>query len=215
MPGVPLTLVLTLSVSAISVRTEFFYTTRCDLPIYERAKLALALKPLIGKEAKNVSKKDAHEYIGGYTIMSDSSGHDDLSPYFGDGAWQMSEDEADLTDLFYRTCFNGNTFIPVPIGPVIATSDEIDDPHDLMVRESETGRLVGVGSTEGLLMHFDETIEFISSFITLKPGDMISSSSVTYDGYKHWDSHEEGFYIDLEIEKIGKLRMNIVDKRGV
>ncbi|MBT3320273.1 MAG: fumarylacetoacetate hydrolase family protein [Clostridia bacterium] len=174
----------------------------------------IELVAVIGKEARNVSKKHAYEYIGGYTIMSDSSGHDDSSPYFGDGAWQTSEEQEDITDLFYRSCFNGNTLMPVPIGPVIATSDEIDDPHDLMVRESETGRLVGVGSTEGLLMHFDETVEFISSFITLKPGDMISSSSVTYDGYKHWDSHEPGFYIDLEIEKIGRLRMNIVDERG-
>lgn len=83
-----------------------------------------------------------------------------------------------------------------------------------MIRESEKDRLVGVGCTEGLLIYFDEIIEYISSYITLKPGDMISSSSITYDGYKHWDSHGKGSYIEVDQEKIGKLRMSIVDLRG-
>ena len=119
-----------------------------------------------------------------------------------------------VIDHFYRTNFNGNSLLPVPIGPYITTSEEVGDPHKLMVRESEKGRLVAHSSTEGLLMFFDEIIAYISTFITLKPGDMVSSSSISYDGYKHWESHDKDFYIDLEIEKVGKLRMLIDDRRG-
>ncbi len=169
---------------------------------------------VIGKQAKDVKKEEAFDYIGGYTLMIDHSGYHDRSPFYRDGMWKMDEDDMELIDHFYRTNYNGNAHFPLPIGPYITTSDEIEDPHGIASREEESGRLVSVGSSEGMLIYFDEVVSYISSYMTLQPGDMISSSSISYDGYQHWDSHGDGSYVQVSMEGIGELRMNIIDNRG-
>lgn len=63
----------------------------------------IELIAVIGKQASHVDKKDAYKYIGGYTIMIDQSGHDDKSPFYGDGAWKMEEEDMEIMDHFYRT----------------------------------------------------------------------------------------------------------------
>ena len=169
---------------------------------------------VIGKQAKDVKKEEAFDYIGGYTLMIDHSGYHERSPFYRDGMWKMDEDSMEIIDHFYRTNYNGNALFPLPIGPYITTSDEIDDPHAIASREEESDRLVSVGSSEGMLIHFDEVVSYISSYMTLKPGDMISSSSISYDSYQHWDSHEPGSYVQVSMEGMGELRMNIIDNRG-
>lgn len=169
---------------------------------------------VIGKTAKNVKKEEALNYIGGYTLMIDHPGHHKRSPFYRDGMWKMDEDDMEIIDHFYRTNFNGNAEFPMPIGPYITTSDEVAEPHNLLSREEENGRLISVGSSEGMLIYFDEALSYISRYMTLRPGDMISSSSISYDGYFHWDSHEEGSYVEVSMQTLGSLRMNIVDKRG-
>ncbi len=169
---------------------------------------------VISKEASHVDIKDAYQYIGGYTVLIDHFSQHKSSPFHKEDMWKMEASEMDVMDYFYKQCNNGNAILPIPIGPVITTSDEISNPNRLSARESENNRMVSVASTEGVLHGFDEVIAYVSRFITLKPGDMISCSSLTYDGYRHWDHYEEGSYVEVEIEKIGKLRMNIIDERG-
>lgn len=169
---------------------------------------------IIGKTAKNIEKEEAFSYIGGYTLMIDHPGYHRRSPFYRDGMWKMEENDMEIIDHFYRTNFHNNAEFPMPIGPYITTSDEVPEPHNLLSREEENGRLVSVGSSEGMLIYFDEALSYISRYMTLRPGDMISSSSISYDGYKHWDSHEEGSYVEVSMQTLGSLRMNIVDKRG-
>ena len=169
---------------------------------------------VIGRQARNVSKEEALSFVGGYTLMIDHSGYHKRSPFYRDGMWKMEEGDMELIDHFYRTNYNGNAYFPLPIGPYITTSDEVADPHRIASREEEKQRLVSVGSSEGMLIKFDEAISYISSYMTLRPGDMISSSSISYDGYKHWDSHEDGSFVQVSMDGIGTLRMNIVDERG-
>ncbi|NQT57745.1 MAG: fumarylacetoacetate hydrolase family protein [Bacteroidetes bacterium] len=174
----------------------------------------IELVAVISKEASHIHQDEAFGYIGGYTILIDHSSAHKKSPFYRNDLWKMDVPDMEIVDHFYKECGNGNVFLPVPIGPVITTSDEILDPKSLMVRESEKGRLVSVGSSENLMHGFDELIAYMSRFITLKPGDMLSSSSITFDGYPHWNHYEPESYIQVEIEKIGALRMNILEQRS-
>jgi len=173
----------------------------------------LEIAAVIGRETGGVTQGEALSHVFGYTMMLDHSIRLGDYPFAND--WSMPDSDKQMMDYFYEGCFNGNSACPVPLGPVITTRDEIPDPHALMQTERESGRLVSHISTDSVLITFSEIISYISSFITLRPGDMLSSASIAYDGYPYWDGYlGENAYIEGEIAEIGRLRLYLDDERG-
>lgn len=169
---------------------------------------------VMGKPCHGVSEKDAGQYIFGYTNMLDHSGRYQDFPYAAGNKWGMPDEEKVFADWAYEGCFNGNTQVPTPVGPYIVTKDEVGDPHAQMIEERESGRLVTLGSAAAVCFTFSEMIEYMSSFLTLRPGDMMSSASITYDGFPNWPGrYPENAYIQSTAEKLGTLRLRIRDGR--
>lgn len=168
---------------------------------------------VMGKPCRNVSKEEAYDYVFGYTNMLDHSGRYDKYPYSAENAWGVPDSEKVFADWAYEGCYNGNTQVPQPIGPWIVTKDEVGDPHAQMLEERESGRLVSYGSANAVCFTFAETIEYLSSFLTLKPADMVNSASITYDGYPIYESNPEKAYIEANASKIGTLRLWLKDER--
>jgi len=167
---------------------------------------------VIGKQGKNIKLDNAYDHIAGYTILIDHAGN--IEGRMDD--WMVDEEDRVLWDAFFYTGFFGNLVSPHPIGPWI-TIDENINPDNLWVSACEKRnevRIVEKVHSSALLFSFSETISFLSTFVTLKPGDMISSGSIGYDSYPHWDYYPDGSYIEVEAENIGTLRMNINDIRG-
>ena len=106
---------------------------------------------IIGRRAKNVKKEDAMSYVFGYTNFNDVSARDFQ---FADGQWQRG-----------KSC---DTF--APIGEYIATTDEIEDPHNLKIQFRLNGETLQDSNTKELIFKISELIAFLSESITLETG---------------------------------------------
>jgi 2-keto-4-pentenoate hydratase/2-oxohepta-3-ene-1,7-dioic acid hydratase in catechol pathway len=111
---------------------------------------------VIGKECKEVSKAEAMNYVLGYTVAHDVSARD----------WQLKRNGGQW--------LMGKTFDSYsPLGPAIVTTDELKDPHNLGIRCVLNGVTVQDSNTSQLVFKTEYLIEFLSRYVTLKPGDII------------------------------------------
>ena len=120
----------------------------------------IELAVVIGKTAKNVPKEKALEYIAGYTILNDISSREfqfDISPP--------------------QTTFAKSMDGFCPLGPYLLTNDELKDPQDLELNLWLNGELMQNGNTKDMLFPVNYQIEYISSFTTLEPGDIIATGT--------------------------------------
>ena len=174
---------------------------------------------VMGKPCHGVTEEDVENYIFGYTNMLDHGGG-----YYGpfdkecnipdEEKWVMPEEEKVFCDYAYQGCYNGNTQVPTPIGPYITTKDEVGDPHDQLLEERESGRLVSLGSGKAVIFTINEMVAYTSGFMTLRPGDMLSTASITYDGYPSpTGKYPENAYLQVRTQKLGTLRLCIRDER--
>lgn len=139
---------------------------------------------VISKEAKKVQKNNASDHIGGYTIVNDVTARDLQQK---DGQWTRAK--------------SFDTF--APIGPCIET--ELD-PMNQNISLKLNGEIKQDSNTENMIFDVYELVEFISSIMTLKPGDLIATG--TPPGVGPMNS---GDTVEVEVEGIGMLR-NFVKK---
>lgn len=113
---------------------------------------------VIGKRCRAVTAEEALGYVFGYTVVNDVSARD---LQFGDGQWTRGKS----LDTF------------CPIGPVIATSDELRDPQALRLRLWVNDRLQQDGTTADMIFSVAQIIAHVSRFATLEPGDLITTGT--------------------------------------
>jgi acylpyruvate hydrolase len=116
------------------------------------------LAVVIGRHATAVSVDDALDYVGGYTILNDISVRD----YQLRGSQWLPGKTVDRS---------------TPVGPWIVTSDEIPDPQSLEMRLDVDGEILQQANTARMVFTVAQAIAFISSVMTLEPGDVISTGT--------------------------------------
>ncbi len=148
---------------------------------------------VMGRTARNVSKEEALEYVGGYTILNDVSARD----------FQKRTSQWTIGKSF-------DTF--APIGPVLITADEIPDPHMLDIKLRLNGKEMQSSNTRQLLFTVNDLIEDITSAITLQPGDIISTGTPGGVGMARDPQVllKPGDYIEVEVEGIGILHNPVI-----
>jgi 2-keto-4-pentenoate hydratase/2-oxohepta-3-ene-1,7-dioic acid hydratase in catechol pathway len=114
---------------------------------------------VIGKKASYVEEKDAYSYIAGYILHNDVSERE--FQLERSGTW----DKGKGCDTF------------APLGPYIITPDEIPDPHKLRIWLKLNGKMVQDGTTANLIFNIPFLISYVSQFMTLLPGDIISTGT--------------------------------------
>ncbi len=145
---------------------------------------------IIGKEGKNISLEDSFEYVFGYTILLDMTARDIQAVAKKKGRpWFPSK--------------GFDTFSP--IGPVIVTSDEIDDPHILNIELKLNGQVKQKGNTRDMIFTIDRIINYCSSIVTLEPGDIIATGTPSGVGPVN-----RGDKISATIERIGTLEVGVI-----
>jgi 2-keto-4-pentenoate hydratase/2-oxohepta-3-ene-1,7-dioic acid hydratase in catechol pathway len=160
----------------------------------EKFDYELELAIVIGKQGRNISERDAHKYIAGYTIMNDFSARD----------IQKKEMKVRLGPA------KGKDFATA-IGPVLVTPDEVGDPYNLTMTARVNGEVWSQGNSGSIYHKFEKMIAFASMEETLQPGDLIGSGTVgTGCGLELDRWVKPGDEIELEIEKIGVLRNKVV-----
>ncbi|MCK5450626.1 MAG: fumarylacetoacetate hydrolase family protein [Candidatus Omnitrophica bacterium] len=143
------------------------------------AELAIVIKDTV----KHVTREDALDHVAGYTCLNDVTARDLQKK---DGQWTRSK----TFDTFS------------PIGPWIET--ELD-PSDVAIRSYLNGELKQDSRTSDLIFDVPKLIEFISSIMTLLPGDVISTGTPPDVGFMN-----PGDEIVIEIEGIGRLTNYVV-----
>jgi 2-keto-4-pentenoate hydratase/2-oxohepta-3-ene-1,7-dioic acid hydratase in catechol pathway len=104
------------------------------------------------------------------------------------------------------------------MGPWIVTRDEIPDPHDLRIASYHDDRLVTEDSTANLFYKLPEVIEYISAYLTLLPGDIVSLGTALKSAeggaaVQNIDLNRLGGSTAVEIEGVGRLT-NPVTRAG-
>ena len=157
------------------------------------------LAVIIGKKGKYVSRKDAYNYVFGYTILNDISFRDRQFP--AEQPYGM------------RWVHGKGMDTAAPMGPWIVTKDEIPDPHDLKLSLRVNGEVRQEGYTGDMIFKIDQIMEYLSNGITLKPGDVISTGTPPGVALATGKYLKPGDVIEAEISKIGILRNYVVEEK--
>jgi 2,4-diketo-3-deoxy-L-fuconate hydrolase len=154
------------------------------------------LAVVIGRNAKGVKRKDALNFVAGYTVMNDVSERKLKIKKRTEG---RPRDE-------WFDWLNGkwlDTFAPQ--GPWIVTSDEIRDPQKLEISTFVNDERKQHNSTAQMLYPVAGLIEYISAIITLEPGDLISTGTISGVGASTGTYLKPGDAVKVEITGIGAL----------
>jgi len=142
---------------------------------------------VIGKKASYVSEKEALNHVAGYVL------HNDVS----ERAFQLERSGQWVKG---KSC---DTF--APLGPFIATTDEIKDPNSLDLWLKLNGKLMQNSNTSVFIFNVQEVVSHISQFMTLLPGDIISTGTPFGVGLGLTPPRylKEGDEVELGIEGLG------------
>lgn len=148
---------------------------------------------VIGRRAKQVPEARAADYIAGYTIMNDVSGRD----------WQFHTTQ-------WGAGKNFDTF--GPCGPALVTADEVGDPHVLDVSLVLNGQTMQKSNTRQLIFNVWQTIAYVSTALTLEPGDLIPTGTPGGVGFTRKPPVflKPGDVCRLEIGRLGVLENRCV-----
>lgn len=151
------------------------------------------LAVIIGKHGKRIAKEEAMDYVYGYTVINDISARDCRRA----GQWIVSKGQ--------------DTF--APMGPMLVTKDEIENPHNLNLSLKVNGVEKQNSNTQFMLFNINDLIHDLSTVFTLEPGDIIATG--TPAGVGAGRNPQEfmwpGDVVEATVEGIGTLKNYIVD----
>ncbi|MYK39971.1 MAG: fumarylacetoacetate hydrolase family protein [Gemmatimonadetes bacterium] len=162
------------------------------------------LAVVIGRKTKGVKAKDALRYVAGYTVMNDVSERELVI--------KKRTDSRPRDEWF--DWLNGkwlDTFAPQ--GPWIVTSDEIKDPQVLDISTYINGERKQHNNTGQMLYPVNKIIEYISAIITLEPGDLISTGTISGVGATTGTFMKPGDKVEIEISGIGVLKNSVAKSK--
>ncbi len=125
----------------------------------EKTDWEVELAVVIGKKASYVSEADALDHVAGYVLHND----------YSERAYQLEKEGQWVKG---KSC---DTF--APLGPFIATRDEISDPNNLKLWLTLNGETMQNSSTSDFVFNIQQVVSYISRFMTLLPGDIISTGT--------------------------------------
>lgn len=152
------------------------------------------LAVVIGKRASYVSEADAMNHVAGYSLHNDYSERE--FQLERGGQWVKG-----------KSC---DTF--APLGPFMATRDEIADPHNLKLWLKVNGVMRQNSSTAQMIFNVPQLVSYISQFMTLAPGDIISTGTPPGVGlgFKPPIFLKAGDVVELGIEGLGESKQHAV-----
>lgn len=154
----------------------------------------IELAIIIGDRARNIDASQSMKHIAGYAILNDLS----------ERQWQLERGGQWMKGK------SSDTFAPV--GPWLVTSDEIEDPQTLAMSLDLNGERLQNGSSATMIFPVVELVSYISRFMTLEPGDIISTGTPPGVGLGQKPPFylREGDVMELTISRLGRQRQKTV-----
>lgn len=153
---------------------------------------------VIGKKASYVEEKDAMDYVAGYCLHNDVSEREFQLERAG--SW----DKGKGCDTF------------APTGPFMATKDEIANVHNLRLWLKLNGKILQDSNTDDLIFNIPYLVHYISQFMTLLPGDIVSTGTPAGVGLglKPPVYLKPGDVVELGIDGLGSSKQTAVAYKG-
>lgn len=153
---------------------------------------------IIGRTAVNVSEAEALEYVAGYALMNDGS----------ERAFQR-ERAGGTTKGKSADSFG-------PLGPWLVTADEVGDPQNMRLWTRVNGEARQDGSTSNMVFGFAQLIAYVTEFVSLRPGDVLTTGSPhgVAAGFDPPKWLQPGDVVDMGIDGLGEQRHEIVEFPG-
>ncbi|MBK8502488.1 MAG: fumarylacetoacetate hydrolase family protein [Saprospiraceae bacterium] len=164
----------------------------------EKTDWEVELAIVIGKRANYVSKEDALNYIAGYMV------HNDVS----ERAFQLEHGGQWIKG---KSC---DTF--APLGPWLVTKDEVTDPNNLRLWLKVNGKTLQDSSTSDFVFNTQHLVSYISQYMSLMPGDIISTGTPAGVGLglKPPRFVQPGDVMELSVEGLGVSKQTAVKYQG-
>ena len=152
---------------------------------------------VIGRTCHNVGRREALDFVLGYTCSNDVSARD-WQKQGGGGQWCRGKSFATFCQL----------------GPVLVTPDEIPDPNSLRIRTFLNGSMLQDGNTDDMIFDVPTLIEFLSASTVLQPGTVILTGTPSGVGMARKPPVflQPGDSVTVEIERIGSLTNPVVEE---
>ena len=152
------------------------------------------LAVIIGKKAAYISKETALDFVAGYALHND----------YSERAFQLERGGQWVKGK------SADTF--APLGPFLATTDEVPDPGNLKMWLKVNGQLRQNSSTSKMIFDVPTIVSYVSEFMTLLPGDVISTGTPAGVGLgmKPPKYLKPGDVVELGLEKLGESRQNVI-----
>ncbi|GAB2800545.1 fumarylacetoacetate hydrolase family protein [Rhabdobacter roseus] len=148
------------------------------------------LAVVIGRRASYITEAEALDYVAGYALHNDYSERE--FQLERSGQWVKGK--------------SNDTF--APLGPYLATKDEVPDPHNLRLWLSINGQTLQDSNTSDMIFYIPKIVSYLSQFMTLLPGDVISTGTPAGVGLglKPPVYLKPGDVVELGIEGLGEQR---------
>lgn len=148
---------------------------------------------VIGKGGRAIPASRAMEHVFGYTIVNDVSARD----------YQMATSQWLMGKTF-------DTF--APMGPWLVTRDEIADPQTLDIALEIGGEILQHSNTREMIFGVADLVEFISSVVTLEPGDIVATGTPAGVGFARKPPRylKAGDEVVIRIQGLGELRNPVI-----
>ena len=161
---------------------------------FERMDFEVELAVVIGSRTKNVTEADALSHVAGYSICNDIS--ERSLQVGGPGEWIKAKSH----DSFG------------PLGPYLVTADEVGDPQKLDLTLDLNGTRMQTGSTSTMIFTVAQLVSYISRYMTLVPGDVITTGTPPGVGMarKPRVFLKVGDEMHLTISGLGEQRLTVV-----
>ena len=149
---------------------------------------------VIGKEAKHISENQSQDHILGYCLVNDISERE----------WQI-EQMGQWTKGKSHDTYG-------PIGPYLATKDEVTDINNLKMSLDVNGNRMQAGNTSTMIFNVDVIVSYVSKFMSLQPGDVITTGTPpgVGMGMKPQQFLKAGDTMKLSIEYLGEQNSKVV-----
>ncbi len=161
----------------------------------------LELAVVIGQRCRGAVESAALQYVAGYTVINDISNRE-----FHPNPGRRPRENDEFFDWLHGKWHDSFC----PCGPCVASAESIVDPQQLAMRLHVNGQLKQDSSTAHQIFPVAAVIEFISSFVTLEPGDLIATGTPAGVGSTSGTYLKPGDKIEAQIDQIGTLVSHVV-----
>ncbi|OWU83029.1 hypothetical protein ATO6_20575 [Oceanicola sp. 22II-s10i] len=155
----------------------------------------IELGVVMAKRTSRVTQAEALSYVAGYMVTIDFSARD----------FQRNPKHFKQADLFMGKAFDS----ACPAGPIFVPAEFVGDPQNLTMKLWRNGKIEQDSNTSKMIWSVAELLEFITSQVTLEPGDLLLTGTPAGTGIETGTYASVGDVVEAEIEHLGRLRVEI------